>query len=76
MIGGLKQIGSNKARAFDVHGLKESEVGKQNVPKYNVSVDTDDGSVWLTPVRPGSAENIRTPCNSLKEAMSAFPPEE
>ena len=72
MIAGLKQIGTGRARQFDIHAFKDSVV-PGNGAKYNVSVETTDGSVWLTPVKAGSLENVETFFNSLRDVMEEFP---
>jgi hypothetical protein len=73
LIAGLNQIGTSAARGFDVHGFKNDMVGTGNASQFNVSVDSDDGSVWLTPVNAGASPNIQTPYNSLEDVIGAYP---
>jgi hypothetical protein len=48
-------------------------VGEKYSSRYNVSVETDDGSVWLTPVRRGGSDNIPTGWQSLEDVIKAYP---
>jgi len=74
MIGGLKQIPKGLENKFDIHNFKDSVLGGTgNGKSFNVSVDEDNGSVWLTPVNKGGGENVNSFYDSLKSAMDDFP---
>ncbi len=76
MIAGLRQIPKGLEKQFDVHGFKDFVVGEENSSFFNVSVDEDNGNVFLTPRNIGTGENVNTFYDSIKSVIEDFPLEE
>ena len=69
--GNFKKATGRQLEGVDEHLLKKEWVGRENISKFNISIDST-GQVVLTPVKKGASEVVSTG-HTLDELRQMFP---